>query len=124
AAQLRPAANATAQRQAGGGGATGMAAPTAWRRPPLASATRFGGYLYVGPAVLYLILLSIYPLLYTVQLSTTDVRAGEQFFVGFAHYAALTQDPWFWNSAKVDLIFSVGSTVLHLGLGFAFATLL
>jgi len=124
AARLSPAASATAQRQAGGGGATGVTASTARRRPPLTSATRFGGYLYVGPAVVYLILLSIYPLLYTIDLSTTDVRAGEQFFVGFAHYVALTQDPWFWNSAKVDLIFSVGSTVLHLGLGFAFATLL
>jgi multiple sugar transport system permease protein len=124
ATQLRPAANVTAQRQPGGDDAADIAISAARRRPPLGSATRFGGYAYVGPAILYLLLLSIYPLTYTVQLSTTDVRAGEQFFVGFAHYVALTQDPWFWNSAKVDLIFSVGSTILHLGLGFAFATLL
>ncbi len=124
AAHLRPAASATAQRQPGGGGETDTAVPAVRRRSPLTSATRFGGYLYVGPSVLFLVLLSIYPLLYTVQLSTTDVRAGEQFFVGLTHYAALWRDPWFWNSAKLDLIFSVASTIFHLGLGFAFATLL
>jgi multiple sugar transport system permease protein len=124
AAQLRSAASTTAQRELGGGSATGMANPAQRRRPPLTSATRFGGYPYVGPAVLYLLLLSIYPLIYTVQLSTTDVRAGQEFFVGLTHYVRLTQDPWFWNSAKLDVIFSVGSTVLHLGLGFAFASLL
>jgi multiple sugar transport system permease protein len=94
------------------------------RRAPLFGGRDFTGFWYVGPAVVYLLLLSIYPLLYTVQLSLTDVRAGEEHFVGFAQYVALTQDPWFWNSAKVDLIFSVGSTILHLGLGFAFASLL
>jgi multiple sugar transport system permease protein len=111
----RPAASGAVRPELAARGARGG---------PLIRAGRFTGYLYVGPAVIYLLVLSIYPLLYTIQLSLTDVRAGQEHFVGLAQYVALTQDPWFWNSARVDLIFSVGSTVLHLGLGFAFASLL
>src|SRR5581483_9921148 len=84
----------------------------------------FVGYCFVGPAVLYLIVMSIYPLLYTIRLSFTDISSGREIFVGFQQYTALLQDPWFWNSARADVLFSIGSTILHLGLGFIFAVLL
>lgn len=81
-------------------------------------------YAFVAPALLYLLVASIYPLFYTLQLSVRNVRQGNWYFVGLQHYTALLQDPWFWNSLKVTIIFAVANMVLHLLIGMIFALLL
>jgi multiple sugar transport system permease protein len=82
------------------------------------------GYLFIAPAILFLLLTSIYPLVYTLYVSTTDVNKGEWHFVGLQHYAELLQDEWFWNSMRAIAIFTISSVVLHLLIGLAFALLL
>jgi len=53
------------------------------------------GFLFVGPAILFFVLVSIFPLLRTFQMSLIDVEAGIPLFVSIQHYAELVQNPWF-----------------------------
>lgn len=82
------------------------------------------GYSFVVPAVVFLFVVSIYPLLYTIQLSFMEVESGNWQFVGLDHYIALIKDPWFWNSLKIIAVFAVANMVLHLSIGMVFALLL
>ena len=82
------------------------------------------GYLFVALAVIFLLVVSIYPLSRTVYMSTTDVQAGEKLFVGLQHYLELIQDQWFWNSLVNIVIFTASSVILHLLIGLGFALLL
>ena len=81
-------------------------------------------YTFVVPAFLYLFVTSIYPLIYTLQLSLMDVEQGNWYFVGWQHYVELFEDPWFWNSLKTISLFAIVNTVLHLSMGMIFALLL
>jgi multiple sugar transport system permease protein len=85
---------------------------------------RYVGYFFVAPAIIYLLCASIYPILRTLQMSFTDVVMGEWQFVGFQQYREVVQDPWFWNSVKGTLQFTLASTILHLSIGLVFALLL
>jgi multiple sugar transport system permease protein len=98
--------------------ANGKSAP---RRRILRFLTR---YTFVVPALLYLLVTSIYPLFYTLQLSLMDVEQGNWYFVGGQHYIELFEDPWFWNSLKTISLFAIVNTVLHLSMGMIFALLL
>lgn len=82
------------------------------------------GYLFVMPALLYLVVVSIYPLISTIQMSLMEVEQGEWQFVGLQNYANLLTDPWFWNSLKIISVFAVASMVLHISIGTALALLL
>lgn len=85
---------------------------------------RFLGYLFVAPALIYLLFASPYPLLYTFQMSFTDVVMGKWYFVGLRQYIDVLQDPWFWNSVTGTIKFTMASTILHLCIGLLFALLL
>ncbi len=82
------------------------------------------GYFLVAPALLFLILLTVYPLTRTVQMSFTDLKAGEWIFVGLEHYREALDDKWFWNSVRAVVAFTVPALVLHLLIGLGFALLL
>lgn len=82
------------------------------------------GYLFVAPALLYLLVVRIYPLMSVIQMSLMEVGHGEWQFVGLQNYANLLTDPWFWNSLKISSVFAVGSLVLHISIGMALALLL
>ncbi len=82
------------------------------------------GYIFIAPSILFLLLASVYPLVYTLYVSTKDVNKGEWHFVRLQHYAELLQDEWFWNSLRAIAIFTISSVVLHLLIGLAFALLL
>lgn len=82
------------------------------------------GYIFIAPAILFLMSVSIYPLTRTLFMSTFDVQSGERIFVGVQHYLELLQDRWFWNSLKNITIFTVSSVILHLLSGLVFALLL
>lgn len=58
-------------------------------------------WLFVGPAILYLLAFAIYPLFYSLRMSLTDLTAadGTGQFVGLKNYADLMVDPFFWNAA-------------------------
>ncbi len=85
---------------------------------------QMNGYYFVGPAILFFLFVSIFPLLRTIQMSLVDVEAGVPRFVGIRHYANLVQDPWFWNSLSNVLTFTVSSVILHISMGMGLALLL
>ncbi len=82
------------------------------------------GYFFVGPAILFFLFVSIFPLLRTLQMSLTDVEAGVPKFVGIQHYSELIKDPWFWNSLSNVLVFTFASVILHISIGMGLALLL
>ena len=82
------------------------------------------GYFFVGPAILFLLVVSIFPLTRTLQMSLTDVQAGQIQFVGLGHYVALLQDEWFWNSLFNVAVFTGASVILHIFIGLGLALLL
>ncbi|MCS7221546.1 MAG: sugar ABC transporter permease [Anaerolineae bacterium] len=79
-------------------------------------------YLFVLPGIIWVLVFTIFPLLYSLRLSFFYARLGrEQRFVGLDNFARAFSDYRFWNSLQVTLFFvavSVTLTVL-LGLGLA-----
>jgi multiple sugar transport system permease protein len=69
------------------------------------------------PALIPLLILTIYPALYAVYLSMTNealtgVAAAKPRFVGAANYFRLFSDGRFWNSLFVTFVFVVGSAII------------
>jgi multiple sugar transport system permease protein len=73
--------------------------------------------------VLYLAAFSIYPLIYSLRLSFTDLTAatGTGSFVWFDNYRALLADPMFWNAAMNSAIMVTAAVALQVVLGVALA---
>lgn len=85
-----------------------------------------GGYLFVLPAVLFIGLLMIYPLIYNFNLSLHDVSlsnflAGDRPFVGLQNYADAFGDPAFWHSLWISLVYTGGSIVFSFVIGYGLA---
>src|SRR4051812_32189029 len=86
-------------------------------------------YALLAPALLIVAVTLGYPLLQSFWYSLHDWNLGRQAtigpFVGAANYVTvLTDDPDFWNSVRVTLVFTVASVVLTLGVALAMAVLL
>lgn len=82
-------------------------------------------YLYVGPALLIMALVLLYPLIYTVVLSfyDTPARSPQYIFVGLQNYAELFNHQLFWLVLRNTLSWTIGSTITSFILGFAAALL-
>lgn len=81
-------------------------------------------YLFLLPAVLWLLGFTIYPLLYSLRLSFYNVRIGqEDIFVGFSNFVRAFNDPQAINAARVTLVFVFGGVAIQLILGMLFALL-
>jgi multiple sugar transport system permease protein len=80
-------------------------------------------WLLLGPCILYLFAFSIYPLIYSLRLSFTDLTAatGTGSFVGLANYRALLVDPLFWNAAMNSAIMVTAAVAVQVVLGVALA---
>jgi multiple sugar transport system permease protein len=82
----------------------------------------------LAPAILGLLLLTIYPLISGVRLSLVDYdllspgATGE--WNGFANYTDLFQNEDFWNALRVTLIYTFVAVTLELFVGFGLAVLL
>lgn len=82
------------------------------------------GWLLVSPAVLAMLLVTAYPILYAVWLSLFryDLRfPDERAFVGLANYASVLTSPLWWESLANTLIITLGSVALELMLGMGLA---
>ncbi|MBK0419409.1 sugar ABC transporter permease [Leucobacter sp. CSA1] len=83
-----------------------------------------GTFPFLVPALIVTALLVLFPVLYTVWLSLTqqDIAGNNQGFVGFENFAAMFQNPEFWNSLRVTIFLFVlclfVETVLGLALGY------
>jgi multiple sugar transport system permease protein len=80
-------------------------------------------WLLLAPCVLYLLAFSIYPLVYSLRLSFSDLTAatGTGSFVGLANYRALLADPMFWNAAMNSALMVTAAVGLQVVLGVALA---
>jgi multiple sugar transport system permease protein len=82
--------------------------------------------LTVFPAVLVILLVGLYPFLYSLVVSFTKVnrRVSDYSFHGFINYAKLIADERFWNAMLNTGIFTAVALPLELIFGLALARLL
>jgi multiple sugar transport system permease protein len=82
-------------------------------------------YAFLAGAVLLVLLVSLYPIVYAVRLSlyeTEYLTVGR--FVGLANFARAALDPRIHNSVRASLTYVFGSLVLVLPIGLGLALLL
>lgn len=95
--------------------------PAAWyRRVPWTE------YLWLSPALLFVILFTFVPALYAIRMSFYEysLATQERPFIGLENYAALLQDESYWHSLRLSLLFAVVDVPLTLGIGLGTALLL
>ena len=91
--------------------------------------TRRLKWAMITPAVLAIVVLIAFPILYTFNLSFTDTSgsaaAGPAPYIGFDNYGeALTDTDRFWPAVWRTLAFTIGALVVEVVLGTAIALLL
>ena len=83
--------------------------------------------LFISPAMLLLLTMSVFPLLWALYLSFTDysaTRAAPADFVGFENYTTVLTSPEVWQRALTTLVYVTGAVVLQTVLGFGIAYLI
>ncbi|RUS43799.1 carbohydrate ABC transporter permease [Cohnella sp. AR92] len=83
-------------------------------------------WVFTLPAVIFILLMVAYPLVYTGRLSFYEWSMSAitpPKWVGFDNYINLFQDPKFWNALKVTFYHSSASILLETVLGVAIAIL-
>ncbi len=81
-------------------------------------------YLFVGPGIAWIILFTIFPLLYSLRLSFLSARLGKpENFIGLDNYLNIAGDYRFKDALIVTIIFVVVSVSLTLLLGLGLALL-
>jgi multiple sugar transport system permease protein len=85
-----------------------------------------GGYLFVLPAVAYIALTMLYPVIYNIRMSLEDVNirtflSSDAPFIGLDNYRTVIHDPAFRHAIKISLIFTAGSLFFQFTIGFALA---
>ena len=80
-------------------------------------------WLLLAPCLLYLAAFAIYPLIYSLRLSFTDLTAadGTGRWVGLSNYGELLVDPLFWNAALNSAIMVGAAVTIQVVLGTALA---
>ena len=100
-------------------------------RAAIAKSRQTVGYLFVAPAIVFLLLFVAYPIVYNVILSFKDVDitninyAENQHFIGFENYRSLFSDGdgQMIGSINNTLVFTVGSIFFQFTIGFLLALL-
>jgi multiple sugar transport system permease protein len=113
----------------------GHAAERAAARTPPSEAQRLRGlsdraiaWLFIGPTIVLLLAINIFPLLWTVYLSFTNFRANrpnaEIEWVGTRNYERVLTDPDVWQTLQVTARFVCWTIALQVLLGFGLAYLI
>jgi multiple sugar transport system permease protein len=92
--------------------------PRSWRRWALVAP--------MLPGLLFLFALSVYPTLYSLMASLYRwnlASSTPRRFAGFHNYLLLLQDPSFWHSVGVTLVYVAASVAIELALGLGVALL-
>jgi ABC-type sugar transport system permease subunit len=89
---------------------------------------KFEPYLFLLPAIIILFLFLFFPLIWNIYISLHDVSIltiiKEWEFVGFENFNSIFEDPSFFNSLKVTIVFVFGTVLLQFGIGLLIAILL
>jgi multiple sugar transport system permease protein len=102
-------------------------APKKRKRAPLsegAKAERRLGFWLIAPAVIVLVAVAGYPIIYAIFLSLE--RYNLEFpqdtkFIGFANYGAVLTSPYWWQALKVTVVITIFSVSISLVLGMLLA---
>lgn len=85
-------------------------------------------YLLLAPALLLILLITIYPLFnsFWISLHEWDLKKSVEMgnFIGLDNYIRAFTDKYFWNSVIITLIFVISTVVITLTLSFIVALLL
>lgn len=84
------------------------------------------GYLFASPWIIGFLLLTAFPLFYSLYLSFTNATTTSMVtdFKGFANYRAILKDPYFWSSVKNTVKFVCLSVPLNIVFSLYLALLL
>lgn len=84
------------------------------------------GYLYIAPAMLFVFIVMLVPLVYTLVMGffKTDLFTGSITFAGISQFADIFQDAVFRLALKNTLVWTVGSVVFQFLVGFIIANIL
>jgi multiple sugar transport system permease protein len=100
------------------------------RKPQLsegARAERRLGFMLIAPAVIVMIAVTAYPVVYAIYLSLERYNLAlpqAKKFIGFANYGAVLSSPYWWHALYVTVIITVFSVAITLVLGFLLAFVL
>ena len=100
------------------------------RKPQLsegARAERRLGFMLIAPAVIVMIAVTAYPIVYAIYLSLERYNLAlpqAKKFIGFANYGAVLSSPYWWQALEVTVIITVFSVAITLVLGMALAFVL
>jgi len=83
-------------------------------------------YLLIAPTLLGILVVDVYPLLFSALISLQERKIStlEPVFVGLRNYTAVIGDPEMVHSIKVSVIFTVASVALSYVIGLVLALLL
>ena len=74
-------------------------------------------FIFLVPTILYLMLLGIFPLIFSLFLVFSKWRAGDLSWVGLENIDRLFQQDRYWNSLKLTLLYVLIVSALELFLG-------
>ena len=92
-----------------------------------ARAERRLGWMLCAPAVIIMIAVTAYPVVYAIYLSLEKFNLAfpqDHAFVGLDNYGAVLSSPFWWNALIVTLIITVVSVAFELVLGMLLALLM
>ena len=90
---------------------------------------RLVGYAFIAPALIYMLLMIGYPVLYNIAISFTDLSAfnlaqgKSKNFIGFKNYKAIFSNPSMYVAIRNTTIYTVISISIQFTLGLLFALL-
>lgn len=64
-------------------------------------------WLFIAPALIFILCFSIYPLIETIYLSFMTTRRGDMVFAGLQNFKRLLSDQYFYTSLKNSLIYLI-----------------
>jgi ABC-type sugar transport system permease subunit len=85
---------------------------------------RWLGYLFVAPMLAFLLGIILFPLGHAFLTSLYREAGVNVRFVALGNYARLIDDPTFWNSLWVSVLFTLASVALHLAVAMPVALFL
>ncbi len=83
-------------------------------------------YLFLLPALLLLVVFNLLPTIATLfeSMFVISLRSGDRVFAGFANYNRIFNDPIFWKSFQVTIIFSLLVNPIQIALALGLAVLI
>lgn len=83
-------------------------------------------YLFLLPALLLLVVFNLMPTIATLfeSMFVISLRSGDRVFAGFANYNRILNDPIFWKSLQVTVVFSLLVNPIQIALALGLAVLI